>query len=55
MDKTVRAASPRGAAPTLNAMVTAFRKDQPGETALEALVRHVLAAMLEQRATRQPE
>jgi len=53
MDKAVRAASPQGDAPALKAIVTAFREDRPGETELEALVRRVLIATLEQRATRQ--
>jgi hypothetical protein len=36
-------------------MVSALQDDPPGETDLERLVRRVLVAMLEQRATRQPE
>jgi hypothetical protein len=36
-------------------MVSALRDDPPDETDLEALVRRVLTAMIEERATRQPE
>ena len=56
LEKAVRAASQlRSEAPSLTAIVSALRDDPPDETDLEALVRRVLAAMLEERATRQPE
>ena len=55
LERTVRAASPLAEAPSLTAMVSALRNDPPGETDLEGLVRRVLAAMLEECATRQPE
>jgi hypothetical protein len=55
LERAVRAASPLADAPSLEAMVSALRVDRPGETDLEVLVRRVLAAMLEERATRQPE
>src|SRR5262245_36585303 len=54
LQRAVRAASLPAGAPSLNAMVSALRDDPPGETDLEGLVRRVLAAMLEERATRQP-
>jgi hypothetical protein len=50
-----RAVSPLAEAPSLKAMVSALRDDPRGETDLEGLVRRVLAAVLEERATRQPE
>jgi hypothetical protein len=51
----VGAASPLADAPSLKAMISALRDDPADETELEALVRRVLAAMLEERATRQLE
>jgi hypothetical protein len=48
-------ASSLAEAPSLKAMVSALRDDPPGETDLDGLVRRVLAAMLEERATRRPE
>ena len=55
LERAVRVASSRAEVSSLNAMVSALRDDPPGETDLEGLVRRVLAAMLEERATRQPE
>src|SRR5262245_42445947 len=55
LERAVRAASPFAEAPSLKTMVSALRDDPPGETHLEGLVRRVLTAMLEERATRQPE
>jgi hypothetical protein len=56
MDRTVRAASPPGnGRPGLQAIATALQDDQPGEPELDTLVRRALLAMIEQRATRQPE
>jgi len=55
MERMVRAASPAGDTPTLEAMVSTFREERPGETELDGLVRRVLVAMLEERATRQPQ
>jgi hypothetical protein len=55
LERAVRAASPRAEASSLNAIISALRDGPPGETELEALVRRVLVAMLEERATRQPE
>jgi hypothetical protein len=55
LERTTRAASSLVEAPSLTAMVSALRNDPPAETDLEALVRRVLVAMLEERATRQPE
>ena len=55
LERAVRAPSPPTEAPSLDAMVSALRNDPPSETDLEGLVRRVLAAMLEERATRQPE
>jgi hypothetical protein len=54
LQNAVRAASPRDEPHALNAIVSALRDDPPDETELEGLVRRVLAAMLEERATRQP-
>src|SRR5262245_16432989 len=53
--RAVRVASSLAEAPSLKAIVSALRDDPPGETHLEGLVRRVLTAMLEERATRQPE
>jgi hypothetical protein len=53
LERAVRA--PLADAPSLQAMVSALRDDPPGETDLDGLVRRVLAAMLAERATRQPE
>jgi hypothetical protein len=55
MDSMVRAVTSAGETPTLETMASTIRQDRPGETELEGLVRRVLAAMLEQRATRQPQ
>ena len=54
MDRTVRGVSSAGDTATIEAMVSTLRQDRPGETDLDGLVRRVLAAMLGQRATRQP-
>jgi hypothetical protein len=53
LERAVRTASLAEAA-SLTAMASALREDPPGVTDLEGLVRRVLAAMLEERATRQP-
>jgi hypothetical protein len=55
LERAVRAASPVAEARSLKAIVSALREDPPGETDREGLVRRVLAAMVEERATRQPE
>jgi hypothetical protein len=55
MDRTVRAASLAGDTVTLETMVSTMRQDRPGETELDGLARRVLVAMLEERATRQPQ
>jgi hypothetical protein len=56
LEKTVRAASQLGnEPPRVKGMVSALRDDPPDETELQGLVRRVLAAMLEERATRLPE
>jgi hypothetical protein len=56
LEKTVRATSSlSGEPPSLKEMVSALRGDPPDETDLQGLVRRVLAAMLEERATRLPE
>jgi len=54
LERAVRAASPLAEELSLNATISALRVDPPAETDLEGLVRRVLAAMLEERATRQP-
>jgi hypothetical protein len=54
LGRAVRAAWSPGDVRTLEAMASAFREDRPGETELDGLVRRVLLAMLEERATRQP-
>jgi len=55
LERAVRAGPQIDEAPSLQAMVSTLRDDPPDETDLEGLVRRVLAAMLEERATRQPE
>src|SRR5262249_41661643 len=55
LERAVHAAAPLAGAPSLKPVVSALRADPPGETDLEGLVRRVLAAMLEERATRRPE
>src|SRR5215831_5650065 len=55
LQETVRAVSPSTETPSVNAIVSTLRTDLPGETDLEGLVRRVLAAMIEERATRQLE
>ena len=55
LEGAVRAASAHAEARSLEAMVSALRDDPPGETDLGALARRVLVAMVEERATRQPE
>jgi hypothetical protein len=54
MDRVVRAVSPPDGTTSFT-MASALRNDRPGETDLDGLVRRVLLAMVEQRATRQPE
>ncbi len=54
MGKAVHIASQPGNPRTLEALATAFREDVPGEQDLDALVRRVLLAMIEERSTRQP-
>jgi hypothetical protein len=54
LERAVHAAAPLGETRSLEAMASALRDDPPGETDLAGLVRRVLAAMLEERATRQP-
>src|SRR5262249_7135423 len=54
LERAVRAASPLAEAHSLKATVSALRDDPSDETDFERLVRRVLAAMLEERATRQP-
>jgi hypothetical protein len=55
LERAVRAASTFTEPLSLKAMVSALRQDPPEESDLEGVVRRVLAAMLEERATRQPE
>jgi hypothetical protein len=54
MDRIVGAISPPDRT-TRFTMASALPEDRPGETDLDGLVRRVLLAMVEQRATRQPE
>jgi hypothetical protein len=49
----VGAATPPGGAPTFDAVLTAARKDRPGEQALDGLTRQVLLSTLEQLRSRQ--
>jgi hypothetical protein len=54
MGRQVQAATPRGGAPTFDALLTAAIDDEADENALDGLVRRVLLSMLEERITRQP-
>jgi hypothetical protein len=53
MSQAVRAVTPAGREPTLDALHIPCRKGRPDEHGLEALVRRVLRSMLEQVRTRQ--
>jgi hypothetical protein len=56
IERAVGAAGPAAAAPTLDALLVAVRKEgQPGEPALDRLARGVLRSTLEQLCTRQAE
>jgi len=54
LSETIGAALSSRDVRTLEAIASAFREDRPGESDLDGLVRRVLLAMLEERATRQP-
>jgi hypothetical protein len=53
MSRAVRAVTPAGREPTLDALHISCREDRPDEHGLEALVRRVLRSMLEQVRARQ--
>jgi hypothetical protein len=55
IERALSAATPPGAAPSLDALLLAVRDGQPGESALDGLARRVLRSTLEQLCTRQAE
>ena len=54
LGRAARAAPSRTGGSTFDALLTAAKKDQPGETILDQVVRRALLSMLEERRTRQP-
>jgi hypothetical protein len=55
IERALRAATPAGGAPSLDALLLAVQDGRPGESALDALARSVLRSTLEQLCTRQAE
>jgi hypothetical protein len=54
LGRVARAAPLPPGASWFDALLTAAKEDQPGESALDQVVRHALLSMLEERRTRQP-
>lgn len=54
LGRVARAAPLPPGASWFDALLTAAKEDQPGESALDQVVRHALLSMLEERQTRQP-